>query len=872
MAKRRLHLPAVMLLLWLTGGEARSPERPIGGLVSVSGATLRQIVDYRQDFEEAGFPVVDYWDAVRGKSHPHYNKILLQQDNESTHNAHGGSSYLVLRTSGGNTAFQTTRALIKVDPSRSYRLQGWVRTNGLSFNRVFLSLRWLDKLGILLREDKSNTVTRTERWIEMAVNVDHVDPAATYVQLRLNLEGDDLRGEAWFDDFTLASQAKIHAEAIGHPGNIFTTGSEKRFRFSVPAAQAPPTFSFQTKDAAGAELGGVVRDIPTGDERSVVREFDIGKPGYYEILVTAIATIDGKSLSSTKTVPFIVIDPLPPTKEARREFGITFNPFDEETENVPLYAATLGVEKVKVVLWGNGVRPHGGRPELSEIQRLLKEFWSGGFDMTGVIAKPSTFFSGDKAPAAVPGGIISFFSQEQEQWSVPLADLIKRSRDYFSHWQIGTDDDREPMEHIEANRTIPLIEAAIKGVKTFSRVGIPSQAEGAYRHHPSARFIAVNVAGDAAPSVMKSPMVPPEKDVHYVIRPRPLGPGDRYVEMSAQVTDLVKKCVFARAAGIRDLYVPLESDAFCGLLDNDGVPSAAFLALRTMNRLLTGATYQDTHLFSGPTRDFIFRRGNERIIVLWSEEGTVEKELYLGESARIVDATGAVSPMPPDRPLKIGSLPLFIVDVDSQLLETLLSLRFDNDELPLSGKPIQRTLRFTNKFAADMSDVKINLRKVGKDWNVKPLKTGIGSMKTEATFEQKINFRLPYSERGEGEEILVDISFKVDKQYTLKLLRRMTLAPYLDAALTFLEVTPTGGRSLSLVFSNRSDRVVNAKAYVNIPGSRTLEISLAGLLPEKTHSVTMQVPGYPAHRGEKIRVQLFETNGDLFVNREFVIP
>lgn len=844
-------------------------DTPVGhadGSVSPEGA------EYRQDFEIPGVDrVVDYWEPVRDDAHPHYNQIVLSGNGSGRKAAHGGKSFLAMKTLGGNTAFQTTRTLIEIDPSRSYQLSGWARTKSLKKNNVYCSLRWLDKLGILLTEDRSDTVTAVDDWVELTVRSDAPLPSARYVQIRLNMDGGDIDGEAHFDDVVLTSQMKIVAEAVGRPTHVFTTKEKKTFRFLLPSASGQHSFRFVVRDLLGREALPPSVAIAADPRSGATQTFDIDAVGYYEIEIEATGVVGDAKYSARRVVPFAVVDEDYFAPGVRREIGAVINPFESDTSCVVDYLKTLGVEKTKIVLWGNGVRPKGSMPDIHEVQQLLKTLWVERMEMMGVIGKPSPSYAGRGRVPSVTGGVVAFFSQDREKWEDALKDMVKRSREYFRFWQIGVDGEREPESHPDSEHVVMKVEKVIKEIKAFSVVGMPVSLGTARDKFATPQFFAVDLSRATLADIEASPRLA-GKNIHFVLPISSRGSGERHAAMTAQMTDLIEKYLSLRKAGVDQVYIPLKSNSFDGILDNDGLPTPSLLCARTLNKLLSGTQYVDQHLFSGSVKDAIFTRGRERVVALWNESGEVEKDVYLGEGARIVEPTGREFPAPLGRPLKIGRLPIFIVNVDSDLLDTLLALKFENNVLPLSGGVLSRNLSFVNKFQSNIQNVKIDIRKVPRGWFVKPLSISENEVKPGESMTAEIEFRIPPTEIAREADLVISLSFKTSQSYQTQVVRTMRLAPNLDVDASFPQKTLSEDRLLKLAVSNASERIVNAKALVTIPGSRTLEISLPSLAPGQVFPIDLPIDRYKEVKGKEAKVRIFETNGNLFVNKNFRIP
>ncbi|HVE40081.1 MAG TPA: hypothetical protein VNM14_09355 [Planctomycetota bacterium] len=175
---------------------------------------LSAVDDPVEDFER---PVLDGWDRDTSDPYPPYNTIEPVRDPAS---AKSGRQFLRMTTMGGSTALvRSPRRAWPVDPARPYRLSVFARLNGTRRNSASATIVWLNGDGERVAASKSAPVTRAVGWTEISIEVAKVPAGAQAASIRLEFEGDDVRGECDFDKLSFAPAVliEIRPAARAHP-------------------------------------------------------------------------------------------------------------------------------------------------------------------------------------------------------------------------------------------------------------------------------------------------------------------------------------------------------------------------------------------------------------------------------------------------------------------------------------------------------------------------------------------------------------------------------------------------------------------------------------------------------------------------------
>jgi len=274
--------------------------------------------DPAEDFEG---PVLEGWERVISDAHPPYNSHDLVADKSA---AKSGTQFLRLVTQGGSTAM--LHKSWRIDPARPYRLTAFARLTGTRRNVAAVTLLWLNGEGDRVGETRSAPVSRPGGWNEISIDVARVPEGATAAAVRLDFDGDDVRGFCDFDTLVFAPVERLEVRPSGRTLPVFTAEEYPRFTVSISGA-APGTHgvTLTMKSAGGTEIRRrAVLTIP--DDGAVEVDFPPPSPGAHELS----ASIDGSPFRRTMTVlvpnPWIsprestlpaaeIADPVPPASE-----------------------------------------------------------------------------------------------------------------------------------------------------------------------------------------------------------------------------------------------------------------------------------------------------------------------------------------------------------------------------------------------------------------------------------------------------------------------------------------------------------------------------------------------------------------------------
>ncbi len=785
-----------------------------------------------EDFEkrESLTVIYDGWEQVQTPDHPPYNDVSVVLDAAS---APSGNHYLRFRTQGGNTAFQMLKSNAwKIDPARSYRFSAYVRLTGTKSNAAFITLNWMDERYAAIQEDRSSALADAGAWTEMSVDIPRLPLETRWMTARLNFEGPDVRGECAFDKLQLGGQTRILIAPAGAGLPVFDRAAAPEYAVTVPALpEGEHTVELASRTLWNVETARSAR-TPIASNTPVTLKLPPHAPGFYEVRAEIR---NGSGIVTQRTVPLIVPNPWVSPSPAARMFGGAFNPFTTGYVNPGGLATLAGLRQAKVTLWD---RASAGRREIPDsstallLVRQLAE--TEGIEVIGVLGTPTRRLVPGVERAILDRGPIALFGLEESLWEKPFRSVAERAREIVTRWQIGGDDDPHEASRDGAEDGLSAAAAMLRGINRFARVGVPVRPEDTLSLAlPSARFYCVSTRASARAEDLLQPIDAPGRELFLTASLPPLRGDDILDAARTQVAEMLHRLVCAAAGGSKasSIFLPVEVSSLGGMLDSDGYPRPTLLALRAANDVLSGAVYRkDVHIFEPPIRDFVFEKDGRYCIVLWSDKGEVEKDLIPGYDAIVYPPLGEVRKSTSGEKHRIGPLPLFIGNVDPQLLETQLSLRFHNPDspavadntLPLRADMTPRLLLMKNHYKdGEISNVQIRVgTPLPPRWTLRPSVVSVSRMAVGEEISREYQFTLPPDEAEGPREIRLEMSFtRGGKEYALQTPRTVVVVSRIEATAQSVPLPDRpGDRKVTVKVINRSGRPLNLMARIRLPG------------------------------------------------------
>ena len=119
-----------------------------------------------------------------------------------------------------------------------------------------------------------------------------------------------------------------------------------------------------------------------------------------------------------------------------------------------------------------------------------------------------------------------------------------------------------------------------------------------------------------------------------------MDPLDRVTyDLETRACDLVNRMVSAKVCSADGIFLSDPFDSHQGILNEDATPDDLFVPWRTTAQLLSGAEYLGELQLPGQTRNRVFKKGDQAMMVLWNETPTTET-LFLGTNGSLVNLWG----------------------------------------------------------------------------------------------------------------------------------------------------------------------------------------------------------------------------------------
>lgn len=232
-------------------------------------------------------PSLDGWERVVSEAHPPYNTIETLR------------SSLHLVTMGGSTSIRRlpTRSW-PVSADQPYRVSIGARLVGTRRNTASIALVWLDASGRTLSETRSSALAGPCERTPIVLEIPGPPAGAAAVAPRIDFSGDDVRGEAFFDQLRFEPIELLDVRPAGRSVAIFAPEEYPRFTASLAGSPAgTQTITFVLRSTSGAELRRTA-SIATPSDEPVAVDFRALPVGAYELT----ASVDGRGAVRRRTV------------------------------------------------------------------------------------------------------------------------------------------------------------------------------------------------------------------------------------------------------------------------------------------------------------------------------------------------------------------------------------------------------------------------------------------------------------------------------------------------------------------------------------------------------------------------------------------
>jgi hypothetical protein len=281
---------------------------------------------------------------------------------------------------------------------------------------------------------------------------------------------------------------------------------------------------------------------------------------------------------------------------------------------------------------------------------------------------------------------------------------------------------------------------------------------------------------------------------------------------------------------------------------------------------------------------FLFNKDDQGIILLW-DRGIASNQLRrlalnLGEHPRSIDMWGNITPLiqptqsesaSPDGDgksggalVQVGSMPIFLVDIDVYLAQMRASMLIDDPKIESSFKPHIRHIHFTNPYRRAISGM-VRLRPP-PGWTLDPPSMSY-SLNPGETFDGQMSIEFPYNSFAGSKVIRADVSVQAEKNntFSVPLVLKLGLS---DVGLQTLALRDGKDVVVQQIITNYGEKPINYTAYAIFPGQARQERLVIDLGSGATTIKKYRFPNVTFSPDAKARSGIKETDGVRILNNE----
>ncbi|MBI1248434.1 hypothetical protein GC197_11430 [bacterium] len=833
----------------------------------------------------------DQWTRRTGPGYPRYLDIEIQDDET----ARNHRSLKVSLDGGAATLYSPP---IAVRDIFSYVLEGRIKTEGLTYDKAYISLTFFNDQQQPIETFYSEKFRETGDWIK--IRIGPIAPQNTDLDLAViglhvvpsSQIDEDLTGTVWFDDIWFARLPKMSLETADG-GSVYQNDQEIEVTCNISGIlEQNPTIVFELVDVGRQSLARqetrlegkiVARKAEKiselfGKKAYQDENWDVGyagqltwKPpieenGFYEVRATMLGS-SGLMHRRVKTLAVVSKDSVPD----QGEFGWSLPSGEKPLDFHRMFdlLTVAGVNWVKFPVWynDNDIERAGNLARFAE--RLKKH----NIKMVAVIDKP-------------PADIRNLFGEQETMlvanvfaepllWRPYIEPILTRLSLTVHYWQLGADDDVSFVGYTNLLEKLQQIRAELRTSGQDIMLGIPW------------RWMAQTPQGGKAPydflsySILPASgslerLLPLTKDElgRYLDRTQgqttrfatiyPL-PRSRYT-IEERARDLVEKMLAAKIHNVDAAFIPTPFDHEYGLMNEDGSPAELLLPWRTTARLITGTDYLGSIQLPNHSHNYVFARDSRTVMILWNSRETTET-LYLGDDVKIVDLWGReVSPEQDGHKqiIPVGPIPQFLIGLNDSVAMMRLAFQFEPAKLESDfGRSQRIEATITNAFPSAISGT---ARLVAPDvWNVTP---GILRFKLTRGGEFKSPFKILLRADADSGMQPVRIDFKVgtDEEYEFSVYREIQVGSgMLQVESTSVVDKETGELVIEATVHNLREELISFDCLLYASGRRQMRQRIMNLGLGRT-TIIYRIPNAKDLTGSTILLRLREIGGTRVFN------
>ncbi len=890
---------ATLSILLVDTARCFSANGPDGGAAALEPNPGTRVI-HRFDFDERGAGNVEdvpkYWEPLRTAEFPGFARGEFD-----VQVGHSAPPSFHLKSDGRNVAYQYGGPETRVRPSGSYRVEGFIRSDGLRYARACLCAFFVDRYGSPLLD----TLVRTafidgpgaageEEWVavELFLTSAPVDAHTigliawvlqestwdTSTPARRKIVRSDVHGGAWFDDITVYRLPRVELSTAA-PGNVIAHDDPQELLVTVADHDGEALAArVSVESAEGDKLGEYPVKLAEGGRAEAVRiPLGARSPGLYHARLDVLA---GGSSIVSRSLDFVRVDPRWRSSETgARSFGVVVDPgarSDPATEAALLQRQA--VRSVKLPVWTGLDEPPTTVEQQRATDKFLQELGRRSVALTGVFFGPPASILQRYGAYSRP--LIDLLGDDPGVWGEELAAVAAPYAEMYRWWQVGPDGSSPGASGPEAAdrfaKAAEQLRSELRRFITAPRLSAPaSSADDTDAQRLPVEQLCVTLGGDIDPDWFPV-RIESVKQMGYdqVSAFVPPLPVERYQRVP-RLAEWARRIIAARHAGVNTVFVPQTWHARDTVFGSVTEPLEEFVVFRTIADVLGDATPGQRVDIAEGVRCLAFHAGDTAILALWDRLAPPDGRIHavqLGRASAQVDLWGRSTSLERDEQgrqlVTLSGTPVFVSGVDRWLVDFVTSLALKPSHVDSGKELVRHTFELSYPGPHAVS--------------------GHGSFEAPSSLEitpRTFSFNLS---PGRAEKIELQIRYPHSEPAGRKIiLAKMTLTPEsyyvevplrVEVGLADVEVSGTvvvQGNDLVLrhVVSNRSNSVLSFRGSAAVPGHERQYRPFANLRPGDTQSAEYRISGGSDLIGRQVRLMLRELNdGPRVHNLELTVP
>jgi len=800
-----------------------------------------------------------------------------------------------LQCSGRSVAYQYRGWETGVRRNTDYRIEGFIKSEGLRGARACLSAHFLDAwgrpiAGTVVRSKYVGGLEMEGGWHKVEILLPSAPAHARTIGLiawvlqesewstavlgRRHIRRLDVRGKAWFDDLAILALPRAELTSTSD-GNVMRPGQSESLRavvadyedhslkaqLSIFAADGGLAAIHRIRASVGAEAEPfhfAMRDLNPGVYHAVLRVFS----GTQEVVTRELTFARLAKAHSD-------------SGSNGRSFGIVVDPkcrSDVNSETAMM--SNLSVRSAKIPVW-SGIA--GDAPSPSERQAtdvFLQALVRGGFSLTGVFVGPPGPIV--QADGPYPRPLLELLSGPISAWHDHMAAVVVPNAGVFDLWQIGADDGLREVEQKELERAVDQTRSTMQQFLTLPRLALPigastpSEEESVQVDH---RTLIINqgVAIEAFGHMIENARKRYPGSLSVYVTPLPEA-GYRRLPRLARYA---RRIIAARFAGASTVYVPQPWCVRDRVSGRIAEPREDYVILRTIADLLGDAAPGHRLPVAPGVVCYSFQAGETSTLVLWDpnagEAGTTYP-VQLGAAEAQVDAWGVSTPLirggDGRHRIRLYNTPVFVEGVENWLVDVWASIRLEPDELATGIELGAHTVEIPYRGSRSLSG---SLRLVGPEsWEISQPRTPL-QLSPQRVTQIPVSIRYPHNVAAGPRFLTAQIRLSHPEYFLeVPLTLRLGLP---DVDVLGMASHKGGDVLLTHTVTNRSAKMIDLRSTANVPGRERQYRPLTNVAPGDSQTVEFRFSKGDALTGKTVNLSLRDVNdGPRVHNLQLLIP